>query len=149
MKKIFIKQPFSLMNAWLSMASSTRPLSFSTLSVHCFLRSSKWSTEAWFEGLFNTIRAAFTTCGTRSSTCLCGWSFKSPILMQFCHPLQQILKYQQPTLCADPCISSMVLLSWQVPALASCLAVELILCPCWAKLLAFSSKFSSLLGVPG
>jgi len=59
--------PLARMNAAVSMASSTRLRSFSAFSSHCFLSSSKCSTDAWLLGFIRTMWAAFTTWGTRSA----------------------------------------------------------------------------------
>ena len=59
--------PLARMKAAVSMASSTRLRSFSAFSSHCFFSSSKCSTDAWLLGFIRTIRAAFTTCGTKSA----------------------------------------------------------------------------------
>ena len=61
--------PSAVINAVVSTASSTRPLSLSMLSLHCFFNSSKCSTAAWLSGLLNTILAAVVICGVKSSTC--------------------------------------------------------------------------------
>ena len=47
------------------MASSTRLRSFSAFSSHCLFSSSKCSADSWLLGFIRTMRAAFTTCGTK------------------------------------------------------------------------------------
>ena len=59
--------PFARMKAAVSIASSTRLRSFSAFSNHCFFSSSKCSADSWLLGFIRTMRAAFTTCGTRSA----------------------------------------------------------------------------------
>jgi len=49
------------------MASSTRLRSFSAFSIHCFFSRSKCSTDSWLLGFMSTMRAALTTCGTKSA----------------------------------------------------------------------------------
>ena len=66
--------PLARMKAAVSMASSTRLRSFSAFSSHCFFSSSKCSADSWLLGFIRTMRAAFTTCGTKSAAyrwCTC------------------------------------------------------------------------------